>query len=96
VHKAIQAKEIGQVSKITPAAIEPGQAPKVTFATEVGGDPTVVMEVELELMTCQMMECRLGGTSVEHPQYYLPKVLIRPSFSSPLLVPIKLCRYHLG
>jgi hypothetical protein len=28
------------------------------------------------------VECRLGGTLVEHPQYYLQKVLTRPSFSS--------------
>jgi hypothetical protein len=47
----------------------------VTFAAEVGGDSTAVMEVEVELVTCQLMECRLGGTSVEHPQYYLLKVL---------------------
>jgi hypothetical protein len=40
---------------------------------EVDGGPTVV--VEMELVTCQLMECRLGGTSVEHPQYYLRKVL---------------------
>jgi hypothetical protein len=42
-----------------------------TSAAEVGGDPTVVME----LMTDQLMGCRLGGTLVEHPQYYLLKVL---------------------
>jgi hypothetical protein len=58
----IQAKETGQVSGVTSAAI-------------VGGDPTVATEVDVELMTCQLMECRLGGTSTEHPQYYLPKVL---------------------
>jgi hypothetical protein len=38
----------------------------VTLATaEVVGDPTTVMEVEL--VTDQLMECKLGGTSVEHP-----------------------------
>jgi hypothetical protein len=80
VHKVIHAEEIGQVSEIISAAIEPGQAPEVSFTAEVGGDPTVVMEVEVELMTCQLMECRLGGTLLEHPQYYL----------------LKFCRYHLG
>jgi hypothetical protein len=58
----IQAKETGQVSGVTSAAT-------------VGGDPTVATEVDVELMTCQLMECRLGGTLTEHPQYYLPKVL---------------------
>jgi hypothetical protein len=96
VHKVIQDEEIGHVSKITPTAAEPGQAPEVTFAAEVGGDPTVVMEVEVELMTCLPMECTLGGTSAEHPQYYHLKVLTSPSFSSPLLLPIELGRYHLG
>jgi hypothetical protein len=94
VHKVIQAEEIEQVSEITHTAAEPGLAPEVTFAAEVRSDPTMVMEVEL--VTCQLMECRLGGTSVEHPQYYLPKVLTSPSFSSPLLMPIQLGRYHLG
>jgi hypothetical protein len=54
------------------------------------------MVVELELMTCHFMGCKLGGTSVEHPQYYLSKVLTQPSFSSSFLSPIKLCRYPLG
>jgi hypothetical protein len=63
------------VSKITPAAIEPRQALEVTFPAEVGGDPTAVMEVEVGLVTCRLMECRLGSTSVQHFQYYLPKVL---------------------
>jgi hypothetical protein len=62
-------------------------------ATEVGRDPT--MGVEVVPMTCQLMECRLSGTSVEHPQYYLHKVLTRPSFSSSLLQPIRLYRYPL-
>jgi hypothetical protein len=31
-------------------------------AAEVGGDPTVAVEVAH--MTCQLMECRLGGTLV--------------------------------
>jgi hypothetical protein len=34
----------------------------VTSAAEVGGDPTVVVEVEL--MTYQLVECRLSGASV--------------------------------
>jgi hypothetical protein len=34
----------------------------VTSAAEVGGDPTAVVEVEL--MTYQLVECRLSGTSV--------------------------------
>jgi hypothetical protein len=51
-----------------------GQAPRVTSTTiEVGGGPTAVVEMELE--TCQLMECTLGDTLVEHPQYYLQKVL---------------------
>jgi hypothetical protein len=82
VHEVIQAEETGQV-------------PGVTLATVVGSDPTVVMEVKVELVTCQLMECRLGGTSVEHPQYYHPKVLTSLSFSSPLLLLIELGRYHL-
>jgi hypothetical protein len=60
-------------------------------AVEGGDDPSVVVE----LATCQLMECRLGGTSVEHPEHSLQKVLTRPSFSSSLLLPIKLCRYPL-
>jgi hypothetical protein len=59
------------VSGVTPAAAESGQGSMATSAAEVGGDPTVVME----LMTDQLMGCRLGGTLVEHPQYYLLKVL---------------------
>jgi hypothetical protein len=48
----IQAEEIGQVSVVTPAATEPVHASVVTSATtEVGDDPTAVMEVAL--MTCQ-------------------------------------------
>jgi hypothetical protein len=82
------------MSGVTPAAVEPRPTSMVTPAAEVGGDPTAVMEVTL--MTCQLTECKLGGTSVVYHQYYLPKVLTRPSFSSPLLLPIKLCRYHLG
>jgi hypothetical protein len=47
-------------------ADESDHAPRVTSAAaEVGGDPTVVVGVEL--VTCQVMECRLGSTSVEHP-----------------------------
>jgi hypothetical protein len=55
----VQVEETRQVYEITYAA------------TEVGGAPTVVVE----LVTCHLLECRLGGTSGEHPQYYLPKVL---------------------
>jgi hypothetical protein len=61
----IQAKVTGQVFGVTPVAI----------AADVGDDPTVVVEVQR--VTCQLMECKLDGTSVEHPQYYLPKVLTR-------------------
>jgi hypothetical protein len=42
------------------------------------------------------MECTLCGTLVEHPQYYLLKVMTRSSFSSSLFLQIKLCRYPLG
>jgi hypothetical protein len=52
----------------------------------VGNAPTTVME----LVTDQLLECRLGGTLVEHPLYYFLKVLTRPSFSSHVLLPIKL------
>jgi hypothetical protein len=52
---------------------ENGHAHGVTFAiAEVGDGPTTVVEVEI--MTCLQLECRLGGTSVEYPQYYLQKV----------------------
>jgi hypothetical protein len=82
VHEVIQAKKTGQ-------------APRVTSTTiEVGGGPTTVVEMELE--TCQLMECTLGDTSVEHPQYYLQKVLTWPSSSSSLLRLIRLSRYPLG
>jgi hypothetical protein len=75
----VQAEETRQVSGVTPTVA-------------VGDDPTMVVEVEL--VTCQLLECKLGGTSVKHPQYYLLKVLTRPSFSS-LLRPIQLGRYPL-
>jgi hypothetical protein len=65
----------------------------VASATEVDDDPTVV--VEAALMTCQLMGCTLGGTLVEHPQYYLQKVLTMLSFSSSILLPIKPCMYPL-
>jgi hypothetical protein len=61
------------VPGVTPTATESRQVSVVTPATEVGGDPTTVMEVAL--VTCQVMEYRLGDTSVEHPLYCLPKVL---------------------
>jgi hypothetical protein len=52
----------------------------VTLATaEVVGDPTTVMEVEL--VTDQLMECKLGGTSVEHPS-----TIFRRSWQDPLLL----------
>jgi hypothetical protein len=69
----IRAEETGQVSRVTPTAAKPGQVAEVTSAAEVGDDPTMVVEVEH--VTCQQMECKLGGTLVEHPQYYLPRVL---------------------
>jgi hypothetical protein len=78
----IQAEETRQASGITPAA------------AAAGGDPTTVVEVTL--VTCQLMECRLGGTLVEHPQYYLQKLLTRTSFSYSLLRSIRLGRYPLG
>jgi hypothetical protein len=40
-----------------------------SVAVKVGDDPTMVVEVEL--MTCPLLDSRLGGTSVERPQYYL-------------------------
>jgi hypothetical protein len=43
---------------------------EVTSTAEVGGDPTAVMEVEMELVTCQLIQCRLGGTLMEHSQYF--------------------------
>jgi hypothetical protein len=46
----MQAEEIGQALEIIPVATEPRRAPEVTFTAEVGGDPTVVMEVAL--VTC--------------------------------------------
>jgi hypothetical protein len=42
------------------------------------------------------MECKLGGTSMEDPQYYLPKVLTKLFFSYSLLPPTRLGRYPLG
>jgi hypothetical protein len=39
----------------------------ISTAVEGGDDPSVVVE----LATCQLMECRLGGTSVEHPEHSL-------------------------
>jgi hypothetical protein len=66
----------------------------VASAAEVDDDPTMV--VEAAVVTCQLMGCTLGGTSVEHPQYYLQDVLMRLSFSSSLILPIKLCTYPLA
>jgi hypothetical protein len=62
VHGVIQDEGIRQVSEVTPVATGSGQTSMVTSAAEVGGDPTVVVEVEL--MTYQLVECRLSGTSV--------------------------------
>jgi hypothetical protein len=70
----------GQVSRVTPIAA----------AAEVGDDSTMVVEVQL--VTCQLMECQLDGTLVEHPQHYLLKVPTRLSFSSSILPPIWLGR----
>jgi hypothetical protein len=67
----------------------------VASATKVSDDSTSVVEVGVELVTCQLMECTLCGTSVGHPQYYLLNVLTRASFSSPLLLPTKFYRYPL-
>jgi hypothetical protein len=69
----IQAEDTGQVSGVTPTVAVFGQASVVTSASEVFGDPTAVMEVAL--MTCQLMECTLGGTLAEHHEYYRQKVL---------------------
>jgi hypothetical protein len=58
------------VPGVTPIATGSGQVLEVTSDdVEVGDDPTMVMEVAL--VPCQLMECTLGGTSVEHPQYLL-------------------------
>jgi hypothetical protein len=65
----------------------------VASTAEVDDDPTVVVEVAN--VTCQLMGCTLGDTLVEHPQYYLQELLTKLSFSSSLLLPIKLCRYPL-
>jgi hypothetical protein len=73
VHGVIQAEESGQVSGVTPATAKSGRVSLVTSAAKVGGDPTAV--VEMALLTCQQMECKLGDTLVGHPQYYLLKVL---------------------
>jgi hypothetical protein len=51
----IQAEVTRQVSGVTPVAV----------AAEVGDDSTVVVEVQL--VTCQLMECKLDDTLVEHP-----------------------------
>jgi hypothetical protein len=67
VHELTHAEETKQVSGVTPIATESGQAYEVTLVANA------VMEVAL--MSCQQMECTLGGTSVEHPQYHLLKVL---------------------
>jgi hypothetical protein len=66
VHEVIQAEETRQVSGITPDAAGSGQSLEVAFAVDVGGDPTVVMEVEVEFVTGPPMKCTLGSTSVEH------------------------------
>jgi hypothetical protein len=51
---------------ITPTDAGSGHASEVISAAVVGGDPTVVMEVPL--VTCQQIKCKLGGTSVEQLQ----------------------------
>jgi hypothetical protein len=70
VHEVIQVEEIRLVHGVTPAMVGSRQALEVTFAAEVGGDPIVVMEVEVELITCPPMKCRLGGTLVVHPTIF--------------------------
>jgi hypothetical protein len=82
MHEVILVAEFGQALGATSAA------------AEVGGDPTMVVIVEI--MTCRLMECTLGDTSMEHPQYYLLNVVTRPSFSSFLLLPIMLYKYPHG
>jgi hypothetical protein len=42
-----------------------------------GGGPTAVVAVEI--MTCLLVECKLGGTSVEHPS-----TILRRSWHDPL------------
>jgi hypothetical protein len=76
----IQAEVTGQVFGVT----------TVATAADVGDDSTMVVEVQL--MTCQLMECKLDGTWAEHPQYSLLKVLARLFSSSSLLPPIWLVR----
>jgi hypothetical protein len=44
VLEVIQVEETGQVSGVTLVATESGQAFEVTSATEMGGDPIVVVE----------------------------------------------------
>jgi hypothetical protein len=56
VHKVLQAEVTRQVSGVTPVAA----------AAKVSDHSTVVVEVQL--VTCQLMECKLDGTLVEHPQ----------------------------
>jgi hypothetical protein len=46
----IQTEETGPVPRVTPTVAGSGQSLEVTFLAEVGGDPTMVMEVAL--MTC--------------------------------------------
>jgi hypothetical protein len=70
----------GKVFGVTPVAA----------AAEVSDDSTMVVEVQL--VTCQLMECKLDGTSVEHPQCYLSEALTSFSSSSSLLPPIRLGR----
>jgi hypothetical protein len=53
VHEVVQDEETGSVSGVTLAAVGFGQSLEVTPTAEVGGDPTVVMLVEVELVTCQ-------------------------------------------
>jgi hypothetical protein len=50
MHEVIQTEETGPVPRVTPTVAGSGQSLEVTFLAEVGGDPTMVMEVAL--MTC--------------------------------------------
>jgi hypothetical protein len=59
----------------------------------VGDGPTMVAEDDVIFLPT---ECKPHGTSVEHPQNYIQKVLTWPSsFSSPLH-PSRLRRHPLG
>jgi hypothetical protein len=64
-----------------------------TSAGTMGNGPTVVVEDDVVVL---LTEYRPGGTSVEHPQNYLQKVLTWPSSSSSPPCPSRLGRHPLG